>query len=636
MVLPLGDVRCACVEEYNVASRITNAHKHVLATFGGMLSATEVACCAIAVVIFAMAVIVWWKRVREARRQAKARKHALAQGLLDDDQHPVQILAVDGAVKEDEYASASIALDRWQCALCACANPLHLTNCRFCESAQDLDVTESKLKVKRSQRFARCRKQWKRTLVNGSDGHKYLRWVAADVTTSTRISKKSFVLFCNRVTAGKRQRLTFTPLDAAESASVTCNLLNPPFDSRLLTKKNLENAAVCLSLEEKMAYFAKLASERSTMMGGGADDHVRLKVYRDNIVEDSVYLLTYSTPEELLGPLRVQFDNERVVEHEAVTREWLNMLALELFSEARGLFGATNKTDQRFWLHATGGNKNGSDTMRFYHATGRLMARALLDGELLPVSLNPVLLKYMVGMPVDVDDLEFVDAAVHRSLLRIAACQSDAELHQMQLDFTISTTPHGRVHALVPEGDAVRVTMTNKDMYIQLVAKYYLVDSIERPLFWLLCGFYELVPLEMLALVDAKELDVMLSGDAKIDVKDWRANTTVSENLTHAEQVDWFWDCIEAMNAMQQSRLLQYFTGSCRAPIGGFRALRSYDGEECAFSLCGVHMERDTDAYPRVSACYNSVVLPLYHSKVQMEMVLMVLADAPVTGFTMP
>jgi len=62
---------------------------------------------------------------------------------------------------------------------------------------------------------------------------------------------------------------------------------------------------------------------------------------------------------------------------------------------------------------------------RLFRVCGRLLAKALLDSQLVTVSLGRPLLKHLLALPVTFADLESVDAALHQSLAWTLSCPPD-------------------------------------------------------------------------------------------------------------------------------------------------------------------------------------------------------------------
>ena len=57
------------------------------------------------------------------------------------------------------------------------------------------------------------------------------------------------------------------------------------------------------------------------------------------------------------------------------------------------------------------------------------------------------------------------------------------------------------------------------------------------------------------------------------DLDDWQANTVYRNYTKTTRQILWFWQAVHAFTTEQRSRLLQFVTGTCRLPVGGFAEL---------------------------------------------------------------
>ena len=88
-------------------------------------------------------------------------------------------------------------------------------------------------------------------------------------------------------------------------------------------------------------------------------------------------------------------------------------------------------------------------------------------------------------------------------------------------------------------------------------------------------GLDQIVPIKMLKKrFDEKELELVITGLAKIDVADWRNNTKYKNLSSDCELVLWWWDIVTSLGDVERARLLQFITGSSRVPISGFSALK--------------------------------------------------------------
>ena len=104
---------------------------------------------------------------------------------------------------------------------------------------------------------------------------------------------------------------------------------------------------------------------------------------------------------------------------------------------------------------------------RMCHLVGRLLAKALLDRQLVTLPLNRPLLKHILGVPVTLSDLEFVDEAQLKMLRDMLG--STGEVEEMYLDFTEPEEIFGVMHTveLKPGGGEIALTDENKIECVQ-------------------------------------------------------------------------------------------------------------------------------------------------------------------------
>ena len=105
-------------------------------------------------------------------------------------------------------------------------------------------------------------------------------------------------------------------------------------------------------------------------------------------------------------------------------------------------------------------------------------------------------------------------AFLRASLIRFLILQADEETF-------------GKVvqRELKPGGSKIPVTNENKDEYIQLVIQWRFSSRVQPQMDNFLAGFNELVPLNLIKIFDAGELELLMCGIGVIDVRDWKQNT---------------------------------------------------------------------------------------------------------------
>ncbi|RHY33978.1 hypothetical protein DYB32_001254 [Aphanomyces invadans] len=417
-------------------------------------------------------------------------------------------------------------------------------------------------------------------------------------------------------------RLTFAPTSRADA------LLS--FDGSAIHEADLEvlHVVAAMPFPEKYAWFV---DQTHGLMKTWKDGRLKIKVHRSNVLVESFEQVLGMQRQHIYMPLRIEFIGESGLDAGGLEREWFTILTEELFDDSLGLFQACHKDVGAFYIdpHSADVTK---DHLLYFKATGRLLGRALLSGHLLTARPCLPLLKHILGVPISFHDIQYLDPQKYSGLQWL-----DENDNVECLDLTFSCTELCQGNKTVevdlkPNGRNIPVTDENKAEYLALTLRYLMLDRCSAQLHHLLTGLFEIIPQEMLMVFDYQELELVLCGVPDIDVADWRANSVCSPDLVHSPVLEWFWDVVAAMSSEDKARLLQFATGSSRTPVQGFKALVSYDGQLCPFSLQAIPFT-DT-AYPRAHTCFNRIDLPLYKSKEQLQDILTVVINTEITGFT--
>lgn len=96
---------------------------------------------------------------------------------------------------------------------------------------------------------------------------------------------------------------------------------------------------------------------------------------------------------------------------------------------------------------------------------------------------------------------------------------------------------------------------------------------------------------------------------------DWQRNTEIREYSPQDVQITWFWKCVRELDHEKRARLLQFVTGTCRVPVGGFSQLLGSNGPQ-RFCITRVG---DQNWLPRSHTCFNRIDLPPYTSYEQLK-----------------
>ncbi|GLD92402.1 hypothetical protein PINS_up000935 [Pythium insidiosum] len=398
---------------------------------------------------------------------------------------------------------------------------------------------------------------------------------------------------------------------------------------------DLEEIAA-LTFQEKNRWFMKEVQKRWRKY---EDGHIQFVVRRDFLVPDSMEQMLKCPASRFWERLRIYFENEPGLDAGGLIREWYECLSTALFNDDFGLFISTKGENMGYWINPASGSKVKNHLM-YFEFVGRLLAKALIEGHNMKMSLALPLIKHMLGVPISFSDLEFLDEDLYKNAVWMKQ-NDNAEL--LNLDFTVQViTSEGKSEnvELVPNGRNIDVTDANKKQYLELLLKHYMFNSISEQLNALLKGFYDIVPTYLVTVFDYQEFDLLLSGVPDIDVGDWRTYSEVRwiklEKPTSAEQrvLEWFWETLASFSAEQKARLLQFATGTSRLPVQGFKGLTSSDGRVRRFTVQFVTRgPPPTGLMPKGHTCFNRIDLPLYESMDELVNYLTLVINMEVSGF---
>uniref|UniRef100_H2YXU3 HECT-type E3 ubiquitin transferase n=1 Tax=Ciona savignyi TaxID=51511 RepID=H2YXU3_CIOSA len=141
------------------------------------------------------------------------------------------------------------------------------------------------------------------------------------------------------------------------------------------------------------------------------------------------------------------------------------------------------------------------------------------------------------------------------------------------------------------------------------------IHQMEKQTKGFLDGFNEVVPLQWLQYFDERELELMLCGMQEFDVDDWNRHTIYRNYTRNSKQVVWFWQYIHEIDNEKRARLLQFVSGTCRIPVGGFAELLGSNGPQ---KFCIEKVGKET-WLPRSHTCFNRLDLPPYKSYEQLR-----------------
>jgi hypothetical protein len=317
-------------------------------------------------------------------------------------------------------------------------------------------------------------------------------------------------------------------------------------------------------------------------------------------------------PQELRRRLYVIFKGEEGLDYGGPAREWFFMLSHEVLNPMYCLFEYSGSS---YSLQINPGSGVNPEHLNYFKFVGRVIAMALYHGKFIDNGFSLPFYKQMLGKQLTLSDMEAVDPEYYNSLLWIK--DNNIEDCGLELDFTVDNEIFGELksHDLKPGGADIKVTEENKLEYIQLMTEWRFNRGVQEQKKAFFDGFQEIVPLHWLQYFDEKELELMLVGMQDFDVNDWEKNTLYKNYPKNAKQIHWFWQVVREMDNEKKARLLQFTTGTCRVPVGGFGELIGSNGPQ---KFCIERVGKDS-WLPRSHTCFNRLDLPPYKSYEQLK-----------------
>lgn len=181
---------------------------------------------------------------------------------------------------------------------------------------------------------------------------------------------------------------------------------------------------------------------------------------RDHAFEDSFYQLRMRNPDEMRAKLSVVFQGEAGVDAGGVTREWYQVMSREMFNPQFSLFQPVPEGGTTFQPNPSSAVQNdearGTNHLDFFKFVGRVVGKALHDGQLIDAHFTRSFYKHMLGEPLTYLDIEAVDPDFFKNLTWML--ENDIT-DILDLTFAEETDFFGQKNLveLIPDGAGIKV-----------------------------------------------------------------------------------------------------------------------------------------------------------------------------------
>ena len=364
-------------------------------------------------------------------------------------------------------------------------------------------------------------------------------------------------------------------------------------------------------------------------------DNPVLVINRNNILEDSFNQFKTNKDLNLKRPIHVFFLDEDENDVGGVYREFFSCLFKEFFSSKRKFFKENNYEGLgRNTIIINNDNECTSLQLEYYEFFGKLIAKALIDRINLNENLNYILLKQLMHLPINLEDMKYFDIEIYHSFNQILNAKNIEPSDNLTFSWTIknpNTNKYIEVD-LIPNGKKTKITNENKNFFIEKAIEYVVYINQKEKINAILKGFNSLIPEDKLTIFNVDEFDLLLSGQVKIDVEDWKKNTEYINYKENDNIIKWFWDILNKIRPEQVKSFFTFCTGMVKAPLNGFSVLQSSRNQIVKFCI-----EKNNNINDLIHAktCFNKCLLPYYKSYEKLKENILIIVNNDTNFFGM-
>lgn len=239
----------------------------------------------------------------------------------------------------------------------------------------------------------------------------------------------------------------------------------------------------------------------------------------------------------------------------------------------------------------------------------------LYNGIILDVNFPLVLYKKLLDIKPQLADLRDYNPEMAQGLQKLLTYEGDVESTYCYSFQTSVEKSDGTVIQidLKPQGGDIPVTNENRQEYVDLYVKWVFESSIQDQFDPFYRGFHLVCDGYAPKMCRPEELEQLICGSRVLNFDELKEETEYVGFSESSPQIRWFWQIALGMNEDEKKKLMQFVTGSDRAPIEGLRS------QPFRIQRNGP----DSDRLPTSHTCFSVLMLPEYSSKDKLKRQLM-------------
>ncbi|KAJ3084129.1 putative E3 ubiquitin-protein ligase [Rhizoclosmatium hyalinum] len=348
----------------------------------------------------------------------------------------------------------------------------------------------------------------------------------------------------------------------------------------------------------------KEAFFRTAIQGLITDPFLTLHIRRQYLIADSLNQLQ-SRSIDLKKKLRIEFVGEAGVDAGGLTKEWFLLLVRHLFDSQYGMF-SFDEDSLLCWI-----NPASFENVEEFRLVGIVIGLAIYNSTILDVQFPPACYKKLLGLSVGLEDLKPLHPSLHRGLEQLLAYEDDDLEQVFCRDFVVEYEAFGEKIKvpLVPGGDRIAVTKSNRNDFVEKLVNWILVESVEKQFEAFREGFYHVCGGNALSLFRPEEIEMIVQGGTELDVLILESVAEYDGFNRDDDIMRDFWSIFGDYSAEMKRKLLMFVTGTDRIPATGIQNM--------VFKISC--LGEDSELLPIAHTCFNQICIPKYTSKQKLE-----------------
>ncbi|EPY81720.1 guanine nucleotide exchange factor p532 isoform 1-like protein [Camelus ferus] len=241
---------------------------------------------------------------------------------------------------------------------------------------------------------------------------------------------------------------------------------------------------------------------------------------------------------------------------------------------------------------------------------GILMGVAIRTKKPLDLHLAPLVWKQLCCVPLTLEDLEEVDLLYVQTLNSILHIEdsgiTEESFHEMiPLDSFVGQSADGKMVPIIPGGNSIPLTFSNRKEYVERAIEYRL-HEMDRQVAAVREGMSWIVPVPLLSLLTAKQLEQMVCGMPEISVEVLKKVVRYREVDEQHQLVQWFWHTLEEFSNEERVLFMRFVSGRSRLPANTADISQRFQI---------MKVDRPYDSLPTSQTCFFQLRLPPYSSQ---------------------